>query len=177
MKRMTIHLYRRGSLSLKALGCKDLTCFVVTFSLLFLSFIFVSLAHASPRETKTVNSWFQNKRAASSKKKSSARTSTQDLPTIATSVGSSKPSEYEDAFDEPSFLDTARSSTLPKAMKQVRSVPDLGHPMHVLPSTDQEIEPRKLFNSNPQSTDYESQIIAEKIGLFVLTLGSIIIQD
>jgi hypothetical protein len=141
------------------------------------SLSFVLLAHASPRETKTVNSWFQNKRAASSKKKSSARTSIQDLPTIATLVGSSKPSEYEDAFDDTSFLDTARSSTVPKAMKQVRSVPDLGHPMHLLPSTDQEMELRKLFNGNPQPTDYESQIIAEKIGLFVLTLGSIIIQD
>ncbi|KAI3622398.1 distal-less homeobox 3 [Moniliophthora roreri] len=140
-----------------------------------------SLAERLGMETKTVNAWFQNKRASSKK-----RTVTRPLPdSDANSISlasNSHPSNqphsdpdyfYDDIYppyDYPSqhsnppgrSQSQSANSDYPQFLAENDSMP---RRMRVRPSIEQTEELKKLFSINPHPSTEQRQSLADRIGM------------
>ncbi|KAF8079049.1 homeodomain transcription factor [Lyophyllum atratum] len=146
-----------------------------------------SLAERLGMETKTVNAWFQNKRASSKKR---TRGVPHNIPPINSSTAASTsnsnfrhPSEFDDYHDEDyspfdSYTSRATSIVPPDHFTPhsfYSGNPDLSHfpsesdsmprRMRMRPSTEQTEELRKLYNITPHPTTDQRQHLAERIGM------------
>lgn len=134
------------------------------------------------RETKTVNAWFQNKRASSKKRTRSVPS--YDTPLIHLSSTRSdfyRPPDIDDFHDDefpPLDIQHSRSTSL--GPSDVSSSFYTGHPDHshfytesdsvprrmrMRPSSEQTDELRKLYNINPHPTTEQRQALASSIGM------------
>ncbi|RDB28863.1 Homeobox protein 10 [Hypsizygus marmoreus] len=151
-----------------------------------------SLAERLGMETKTVNAWFQNKRASSKKR---TRPVPHDSPPInppigpaVTSVSSHSstrhPSEFDDYHDDDyspiDYQHSRSTSSVPPDHSQPLSSFYAGNPDHthflsetdsmprrmrMRPTAEQTEELRKLYNVNPHPTTDQRQLLAERIGM------------
>jgi hypothetical protein len=148
------------------------------------------------RETKTVNAWFQNKRASTKKKnKTVAPDSSHDLPPIASLLGSNPSSashspqqldELDEFIDDdhpdnsgggPSPLvaaldDPKRQSLFYAGNAEHRhffaETETMPRKMRMRnrPSTEQTDELRRLYRSNPHPTKEDREALGERIGMY-----------
>ncbi|KAF5352698.1 hypothetical protein D9756_005852 [Leucocoprinus leucothites] len=139
------------------------------------------------RETKTVNAWFQNKRA-STKKRSKGAASVDTSQPANPMPGQYPPvsypphrSEYDDYPDEeypppPSAPYSRASSVMPPDLppfyytnnvdsSYYMSESDAARRIRLRPSSDQIEELKRLYNINPHPTAEERQALAERIGM------------
>ncbi|KAF5385270.1 hypothetical protein D9615_001159 [Tricholomella constricta] len=147
-----------------------------------------SLAQRLGMETKTVNAWFQNKRASSKKR---TRGVPYNVPPINSSTTASTsnnttrhPSEFDDYHDDDySPIDhhlSRATSIAPSDLPQTHSSFYAGNPDHshfpsesdsmprrmrMRPSAEQTEELRKLYNLTPHPTTDQRQLLAERIGM------------
>lgn len=159
----------------------ELETIVYRTSWLNISFVF--------RETKTVNAWFQNKRASSKKRTTSTRGVPYEVPVVpptssnsSSTPPSSLPTETEDFPDDDLPLDGySRSDSMPgpDGARSWSSFyagnPDHQHfltesdnmprRMRMRPSPEQTHQLRKLYNSNPHPSTEQRQALAERIGM------------
>ncbi|KAK7058557.1 hypothetical protein VNI00_002193 [Paramarasmius palmivorus] len=139
----------------------------------------VSLAERLGMETKTVNAWFQNKRASSKK-----RTVTRPLPDSDTnsislapnshpsSQSHSDPDTYDDIYPPYEYSQSSNplgwsqsqsnNSDYPHFLTENDSMP---RRMRVRPSAEQTEELKKLFNINPHPSTEQRQSLADRIGM------------
>ena len=136
------------------------------------------------RETKTVNAWFQNKRASSKKRTKSVPSHEDNSPSIHLS---STPSDFYRLPDTDDFQDDEnltpdyfRSTSLgPSNVSSFYSGPsDHSHfytesdsiprRMRMRPSPEQTDELRKLYNINPHPTTEQRNTLASDIGMYVI---------
>lgn len=146
------------------------------------------------RETKTVNAWFQNKRASTKKKNKGAVADSFDLPPITSLLGSSASSASHsplqidelDEFPDDDYLDggALRPSPLVAALDDPRrqALFYAGNAEHKhffaeaeqmprrmrmrnRPSTEQTDELRKLFASNAHPSKEDREELGERIGM------------
>ncbi|KAG7452158.1 uncharacterized protein BT62DRAFT_926379 [Guyanagaster necrorhizus] len=123
-----------------------------------------SLAEQLGMETKTVNSWFQNKRASTKKRTVAQRSITYDSPHINpqhTSNSSSasttpRPSELGDYQDDDYLLEpphfNSESDSMPRRLR-------------LRPTTDQADELKRVYSVNPHPTTEQRQVLAERTGM------------
>lgn len=149
------------------------------------------------RETKTVNAWFQNKRASTKKKnKSVGAESSHDLPPITSFLGSNPPSTSHspqqldelDEFIEDDHLDNSGGgpSPLVAALDDPKrqslfyagnaehrhffaEVEQMPRRMRMRnrPSSEQTEELRKSYRANPHPTKEDREALGERIGMYV----------
>ncbi|KAG6879443.1 hypothetical protein C0992_002574 [Termitomyces sp. T32_za158] len=133
-----------------------------------------SLAERLGMETKTVNAWFQNKRASSKKRTRSVPYNV--LPVISSSAASSSnnlnrhPSDYDDYWFDDEYLplddysraDYAGYSDYSHFTSETDSMP---RRLRIRPSVEQTDELRKLYNLTPHPTADQRQFLAERIGM------------
>ncbi|GLB35748.1 putative homeobox KN domain containing protein [Lyophyllum shimeji] len=146
-----------------------------------------SLAERLGMETKTVNAWFQNKRASS--KKRSRGVSNNAAPinssiTASTSISTIRhPSESDDYHDDdysPIDKYASRATSIVPSDHFTPHSFDSGNPDHfhfpsesdsmprrmrMRPSAEQTEELRKLYNITPHPTTDQRQHLAERIGM------------
>ncbi|PBK76862.1 hypothetical protein ARMSODRAFT_969465 [Armillaria solidipes] len=125
-----------------------------------------SLAEQLGMETKTVNSWFQNKRASTKKRTVAQRSLPYDSPHMnpqLTSNSSSasttpRPSELGDYQDDDYLLLTEpphfniESDSMPRRLR-------------LRPTTDQADELKRAYSVNPHPTTEQRQSLAERTGM------------
>jgi hypothetical protein len=157
------------------------------------SIIFVAITDCWHRETKTVNAWFQNKRASTKKKnKSAGPDPLHDLPPI-TLLGSNPSStahspQQLDELDE--FIDDENGGAGPSPLVAALDDPKrqslfyAGNAEHRhffaeaetmprrmrmrnRPSTEQTDELRKSYRSNPHPSKEDREALGERIGMCV----------
>ena len=139
------------------------------------------------RETKTVNAWFQNKRASSKKRTKSVPSHEDNSPAIHLS---STPSDFYRLVDTDDFhddeypsLDIQHSRSASLGPSEVSSSFYTGHSDHshfytesdnmprrmrMRPSPEQTEELRKSYNINPHPTTEQRQALASTIGMYVI---------
>ncbi|KAG6814008.1 hypothetical protein H0H92_004501 [Tricholoma furcatifolium] len=139
-----------------------------------------SLAERLGMEIKTVNAWFQNKRASS--KKRTRGVSYNVPPVIPSTTASSSnnptrhPSEFDDYYYDDDYLpldDVSRANSL--VPPDYPGYSDYSHfpsetdsmprRMRMRPSIEQTDELRKLYNITPHPTSDQRQHLAERIGM------------
>ncbi|KAG5718697.1 Zinc finger homeobox protein 3 [Termitomyces sp. T112] len=133
-----------------------------------------SLAERLGMETKTVNAWFQNKRASSKKR---TRSVPYTIPSVISSSTPSSsnnfnrhPSDYDDYYydddylplDEFSRADYPGYSDYSHFTSETDSMP---RRLRIRPSPEQTDELRKLYNITPHPTTDQRQLLAERIGM------------
>lgn len=136
------------------------------------------------RETKTVNAWFQNKRASSKKR---ARNAVSDVslvnpPGVYSSNSPSNPhhfAEFDDFHDEEySSIDIPLESDVPSERFSSFYSGSQDHTlfldsdtmprrMRMRPTTEQTEELKKLYNINPHPTTEQRQVLSKRIGMCV----------
>ncbi|KAG6842401.1 hypothetical protein C0991_007531 [Blastosporella zonata] len=137
-----------------------------------------SLADRLGMETKTVNAWFQNKRASSKKR---TRGVPYNVPPVISPTAASTsnnpahhPSEFDDYYYDDDYIpdDYSRAtSVVPDyASRQDHShftseTDSMPRRMRIRPSPEQTDELRKLFNLTPHPTTDQRQHLAERIGM------------
>ncbi|KAF8899208.1 hypothetical protein BD779DRAFT_1666920 [Infundibulicybe gibba] len=138
-----------------------------------------SLAERLGMETKTVNAWFQNKRASSKKK---TRGNIYEPASISAPVSSTSSSTSREHLRLDKYHDdtqahpddrrlTQTSRTLPfysANPEQSRFLPDtenMPRRMRMRPTPEQTEELRKLYNLNPHPTTDQRQVLSERIGM------------
>jgi hypothetical protein len=140
------------------------------------------------RETKTVNAWFQNKRASSKKR---TRGVPYDLPHISSLMGSTSSSstnhprqaELDDFPDDDYSIDSHNlhsTSLVSPDNTRPQSSFYAGNPHHthflaetntmprrmrMRPTPEQTDELRNLYNVNPHPTTDQRQALSERIGM------------
>ncbi|KAG6911360.1 hypothetical protein DXG01_001031 [Tephrocybe rancida] len=139
-----------------------------------------SLAERLGMETKTVNAWFQNKRASSKKR---TRGVPYNVPPVMPSSAASTsnnptrhPSEFDDYYFEDDYLpldDYSRATSI--VPSEYAGHPDYSHftsetdsmprRMRIRPSAEQTDELRQLYNITPHPTTDQRQHLAERIGM------------
>jgi len=137
------------------------------------------------RETKTVNAWFQNKRASTKKRSKGVALAGASQPTNSvpvhyqpTSYPPHRPA-FEEYPDENYHLPYSRASPAITA-----DFPPFEHPHHMSesnvarymrlrPSSDQVDQLQRLYNINPFPSTEEMEALAQRIGMWVI-LASII---
>ncbi|KAF7784183.1 transcriptional regulator family: Homeodomain [Agaricus bisporus var. burnettii] len=143
-----------------------------------------ALADRLGMETKTVNAWFQNKRAST--KKRSKGTQSADIPVSNPMPPQYSPVSYpprrldyddyvDDDYPPPSDSYSRASSVLPPdtspfylnnaELSYYMTDSDAARRMRLRPSPDQIEELRKLYAINPHPSAEERQVIAERIGM------------
>ncbi|KAF8963856.1 hypothetical protein BDZ97DRAFT_1661033 [Flammula alnicola] len=149
-----------------------------------------ALAERLGMETKTVNAWFQNKRASSKKRVRGGAPVSYDSQPINTPPVLHSPTINQDFHRHPDMDDIHDDDYLSLDIQHSRSaslVPSeypssfyAGHPdqahfytesdsmprrMRMRPSTDQIDELRKLYNINPHPTTEQRQALSASIGM------------
>lgn len=143
-------------------------------------------------ETKTVNAWFQNKRASSKKRTRGVSYDTSPISPLSASTDppptSHKTNPYRPVFDD--FHDDEYSPIdIYHSRPTSTAPPDHSHPlasfyagnpdhshflsetesmprrMRVRPTAEQTDELKKLYNINPHPTTDQRQLLAERIGM------------
>ncbi|KAG6851353.1 hypothetical protein H0H93_005751 [Arthromyces matolae] len=140
-----------------------------------------SLAERLGMETKTVNAWFQNKRASSKKRTRSVPYN--NVPPIisppATSPSNSTHRhlpDYDDYYFNDDYIPTDNYSRATSVVHSDYPIyPDYSHfapetdsmprRMRMRPSTEQIDELKKLYNTTPHPTTDQRQLLAERIGM------------
>ena len=143
------------------------------------------------RETKTVNAWFQNKRASSKKRTRGVSYDTSPISSLSGSADAAlhKTShhnlEFDDEFQDDEFspIDIYHSrptSAVPPDHSRPLSTFNAGNPdyphflsetesmprrMRVRPTAEQTDELKKLYNINPHPTTDQRQLLADRIGM------------
>ncbi|KAF5374916.1 hypothetical protein D9758_000549 [Tetrapyrgos nigripes] len=145
----------------------------------------VSLADRLGMETKTVNAWFQNKRASSKKRTMSRPNASYDIPSIPHTTSSlSRPTDMDDFDDDYSSVDYQNPhrshSPAPSSNGRAWSTFYPGNPEHtqflnesdnvprrirIRPTNEQIEELRKLFNITHHPSTEQRQALAERIGM------------
>ncbi|KAF9469700.1 hypothetical protein BDZ94DRAFT_1243057 [Collybia nuda] len=148
-----------------------------------------SLAERLGMETKTVNAWFQNKRASSKKRSrgipydpshSTNPSQIASTPSTSNSTPRHHP-DFDDFQDEdysPIDNSYSRSTSIAPDHRPLSTFyagnPDHTHflvedtmprRMRMRPTTEQTEELRKLYNVNPHPTTDQRQLLAERIGM------------
>lgn len=142
-----------------------------------------ALAERLGMETKTVNAWFQNKRASSKKR---ARNAVSDVspvnpaPGVYSSDSPSNPhhlAEFDDFHDEEySSIDMPFESDVPSESFSSFYSGSQDHTffldsdtmprrMRMRPTTEQTEELKKLYNINPHPTTEQRQVLSRRIGM------------
>ncbi|KAF8167423.1 hypothetical protein B0H34DRAFT_681811 [Crassisporium funariophilum] len=147
-----------------------------------------TLAERLGMETKTVNAWFQNKRASSKKRIRGAPShetpSMNTAPSVHLSSASNDPFRHLDLDDIPddgySSVDIQHSRSASVVPSEYFSPFNAGHPdqpqfftesdsmprrMRMRPSSEQTDELRKLYNINPHPTTEQRQALSANIGM------------
>ncbi|KAF9074998.1 homeobox domain-containing protein [Rhodocollybia butyracea] len=135
------------------------------------------LAERLGMETKTVNSWFQNKRA-SSKKRTLTRSPAHYDNTINPSTSSCVPAELDELDEEylPAELSSRSLSSnehhkdaspafYPALDNTQEDQDSMNRRSRIRPSADQVEQLKKLFNANPLPSTEEKQALADHIGM------------
>ncbi len=151
-----------------------------------LSFYLVFLAS---REVKTVNAWFQNKRASSKKRSNKGASNAQyELPSISTLLASVPPPssqlEYDElSEDEHPFADRLAPISSSHDHPRAQSLFYAGNPQHrhlfenesnsprkgrSRPSAAQTEELRKLYDQNHHPSKEEREELGDRIGMYVV---------
>ncbi|PFH52300.1 hypothetical protein AMATHDRAFT_57354 [Amanita thiersii Skay4041] len=149
----------------------------------------ISLAGRLGMETKTVNAWFQNKRASSRKRTRSVpytdphSISVHNAASVPSStIGLRRPAEFDDYHDdEISSLDLNQSRMVPNMSQQYQHplyYPGNGDPPHFMaepdslprkmrmrPTQEQTEQLKKLYNITPHPTPEQRQVLSERIGM------------
>jgi hypothetical protein len=164
--------------------------------LLITHFLLPWLTNIIYRETKTVNAWFQNKRASTKKKnKTAAPDSSHNLPPIASLLGSNPSSashsprqldELDEFIDDdhpdnssggPSPLVTALDDPKPQSLFYAGNAEHMHFfaetetmprkmRMRNRPSTEQTDELQRLYRSNLHPTKEDREALMERIGMY-----------
>ena len=172
---MNIPLRTKEKSWLNVLAC------MYSLSSLYPSNLYVSCLN---RETKTVNAWFQNKRASSKKRTKSVPSHEDNSSSIHLS---STPSDFSRLPDTDDFQDDehpppdySRSTSLGPSnvssfyaghsdhshfYTESDSIP---RRMRMRPSPEQTDELRKLYNINPHPTTEQRNTLASAIGMYVI---------
>ncbi|KAK0465522.1 homeodomain transcription factor [Desarmillaria tabescens] len=123
-----------------------------------------SLAEQLGMETKTVNSWFQNKRASTKKRTVAQRSLPYDSPRINPQLPSNsssasttpRPSELGDYQDDDYLLEpphfNSENDSMPRRLR-------------LRPTPDQADELKRVYSVNPHPTTEQRQILAERTGM------------
>ncbi|KAG6901863.1 hypothetical protein C0995_007089 [Termitomyces sp. Mi166 len=132
-----------------------------------------SLAERLGMETKTVNAWFQNKRASSKKRTRSIPYNVP--PVISSSTASSSDNwnchrfDYDDYYLDDDYLpvdDYSRADYAGYSDYSFTSETDsMPRRLRIRPSAEQTDELRKLYNITPHPTTDQRQLLAERIGM------------
>ncbi|KAF8665340.1 hypothetical protein AX16_000359 [Volvariella volvacea WC 439] len=144
------------------------------------------LAQRLGMEIKTVNAWFQNKRASSKKRTRAAPEPVSSLSNISANSASTSnantPQHAElDEFQDDEYLDFHHQHQHPQSghthnthpsipsyndHSQFRSESDsMPRRMRMRPSPEQAEELKKLYNLNPHPTTDQRQALSERIGM------------
>ncbi|KAJ3721904.1 hypothetical protein C8R42DRAFT_696405 [Lentinula raphanica] len=138
----------------------------------------VNLAERLGMETKTVNAWFQNKRASSKKRTLTRSTASYDNPSINSLSSSSTPSFRRPDLDEPdedidpqppTFNDNTRIGS-PFYVGNTENPhfddqDNMQRRSRMRPSPEQVEQLKNLFNINPLPSTEEKQALADRIGM------------
>ncbi|KAG6878306.1 hypothetical protein C0993_008903 [Termitomyces sp. T159_Od127] len=132
-----------------------------------------ALAERLGMETKTVNAWFQNKRASS--KKRTRNVTYNVLPVMSSAASSSNnstrhPPDYDDYWFDDEYLPLDEYSRADYAgyldYSHFTSETDpMPRKLRIRPSAEQTDELRKLYNITPHPTADQRQFLAERIGM------------
>jgi hypothetical protein len=135
----------------------------------------VNLAERLGMETKTVNAWFQNKRASSKKRTLTRSTAQYDNSSINSSTSSYLPSSSSlrpadlDEFDEeyhdnsrtdPTFYNAGHPDTI-----SFEEQDSMNRRSRIRPSPEQVEQLKNLFNITPLPSTEEKQALADRIGM------------
>ncbi|KAG6846080.1 hypothetical protein H0H87_006444 [Tephrocybe sp. NHM501043] len=137
-----------------------------------------SLADHLGMETKTVNAWFQNKRASSKKRTRAVPYNVPPVisPIAAASTSNYPPREYDDIYFDDDYLpldDYSRATSIvppdytgyPDYSQFTSETDSMPRRMRMRPSAEQADELRKLYNLTPHPTTDQRQHLAERIGM------------
>lgn len=173
---MSTHRSRSAPRSRSVLACEHRSRFIVRRPWASHYFILISLSSPTCREVKTVNAWFQNKRASckkrnnkvasapatahrnhSSNNNNNTNTNQFELPSISqliASVSAPSPPDYDDSDDDRSFdrLPPISASTQQRPPRS-RSIFYAGSPQHLF-ETEMSMPPRK-GRSRPSAVQTE----------------------
>jgi hypothetical protein len=136
-------------------------------------------AQGCSRETKTVNAWFQNKRAST--KKRSKGDSRTDLPHISSTSSSvdhtphhAELEDFPDGDYHPfhnaclvvSLADSPQPPVYTGVDSQFYTEPDhMPRKIRIRPTAQQTDELRKLYKANPHPSREEREELGERIGM------------
>ncbi|KAF5392453.1 hypothetical protein D9757_002287 [Collybiopsis confluens] len=121
----------------------------------------VSLAGRLGMETKTVNAWFQNRRASSKKRILNRHTAQPDSNASPSSLRSLDFDEYDELYQSP-YPENSRAN-----FEEQQDI--LNRRSRMRPTTDQVEQLKVLFNVNPLPSTEEKQALANRIGMQVLS--------
>ncbi|KAJ6610888.1 hypothetical protein B0H10DRAFT_396959 [Mycena sp. CBHHK59/15] len=129
-----------------------------------------ALAQFLGMETKTVNAWFQNKRASTKKRPRGIPYEVPALPSSTPPLSSSQP-DIDDFEDDDEYFPTDRappkpfhSDSLNPSDQLLSESENMGQRMRLRPSEQIE-ELRKLYAINPLPTTDERQLMASRFGM------------
>ncbi|KAJ4002185.1 homeodomain transcription factor [Lentinula boryana] len=138
----------------------------------------VNLAERLGMETKTVNAWFQNKRASSKKRTLTRSTAPYDNPSINSLTPPSTSSFRRNDLDEldeeidaqsPPLLDNGRMGspfyTGNMENAHFEEQDNMQRRSRIRPSPEQVEQLKNLFNANPLPSTEEKQALADRIGM------------
>jgi hypothetical protein len=161
--------------------------------LTFFCHYFLSAFFLYNRETKTVNAWFQNKRASSKKRSRVVPHDTSTNPSSSTTPSHSSSSDTarplsKSALEAPRYSEERQAPRHPVPLdylplspiyrdrpnsdhNQFSSDTEASNPrrLRLRPASQQEEELRKLYDLNPHSTADQRQILAERIEMYGFT--------
>jgi len=132
------------------------------------------------RETKTVNAWFQNKRASTKKRSKGVALAGASQPTNSvpvhyqpTSYPPHRPA-FEDYPDENYSVPYSRASPAiaadfpPFEQPHHMSESNVARYMRLRPSSDQVDQLQRLYSINPFPSNEDKEALAQRIGMWVI---------